>query len=67
MNAFQSIATERVDDDVERTGLLHALERLEGMMASLERALHEDAPALTPVPGALAGVVPSRGAARPAP
>jgi hypothetical protein len=66
MNAFQGIATERVDDDVERTGLLHALEQLEGMMASLERALHEDAPALT-VPGALAGVVPSRGAARPAP
>jgi hypothetical protein len=43
MNAFQGIATEPVNDEVERTGLLRALERLEVMMASLERALHEDA------------------------
>jgi hypothetical protein len=39
---METFATERVSDNVERAGLLRALERLEGMMASLERALRED-------------------------
>jgi hypothetical protein len=39
--------------DVERAGLLRAIEELEGLMAALERSLLGELPAFTPVPGAL--------------